>query len=105
MIRNVKLSCMILAYHIPQNFAKLPDVLFRPIRAIRLYEQGLGELCDSTQLGKYVKRWVRWAGAGLGNIDSEIHGPRKEGLSVQCRVGTGTNSLTRPLRCAGILCR
>ncbi len=34
-------------------------------RAIRLYEQEPGEACASTRLGLYVRRWVRWAGAGL----------------------------------------
>jgi len=38
-------------------------------RAIRLYEQEPGEPLGSTRLGEYAKRWVRWAGAGLGNID------------------------------------
>jgi len=42
-------------------------------RAIRLYEQEPGEPCGSTRLGEYAKRWVRWAGAGLGNIDREIN--------------------------------
>lgn len=36
-------------------------------RANRLYEQGPGEPSGSTRLGEYAKRWVRWAGAGLGN--------------------------------------
>ena len=40
-------------------------------RAIRLYEQGPGEPCGSIRLGEYVKRWVRWAGVGLGKIDFE----------------------------------
>ena len=34
-------------------------------RAIRLYEQEPGEACASARLGLYVRRWVRWVGAGL----------------------------------------
>ena len=34
-------------------------------RAIRLYEQEPGEAEASARLGLYVRRWVRWAGAGL----------------------------------------
>jgi|APSaa5957512622_1039677.scaffolds.fasta_scaffold31389_1 hypothetical protein len=58
-------SCMILAYHIRPDFAKLPDQSFRFVPAIRLYEQGPGESCGSTRLGEYVQLWVRWAGAGI----------------------------------------
>jgi len=35
-------------------------------RAIRLYERGPRESLGSTRLGKYVQRWVKWVGAGLG---------------------------------------
>ena len=35
-------------------------------RAIRLYEQEPGKPCDSSRLGLYVRRWVRWVCAGLG---------------------------------------
>jgi len=34
-------------------------------RAARLYEREPGEPCDSSRLGAYVKRWLRWATAGL----------------------------------------
>ena len=34
-------------------------------RALRLYEQEPGELGGSSQLGLYVRRWVRWTEAGL----------------------------------------
>ncbi len=34
-------------------------------RAIRLYEQGLGEALASARLGLYVRRWVAWVQAGL----------------------------------------
>ena len=34
-------------------------------RAIRLYEQEPGEACASSRFGLYVRRWVRWASAGL----------------------------------------
>ncbi len=37
-------------------------------RAIRLYEQEPGEACASSRLGLYVRRWVRWAGAGHGAL-------------------------------------
>ena len=34
-------------------------------RAIRLYEQEPEEAGASARLGSYVRRWVRWTGAGL----------------------------------------
>jgi len=34
-------------------------------RALRLYEQEPGEPLDSSRLGAYVRRWVRWAEAGM----------------------------------------
>ena len=34
-------------------------------RATRLYEQESGEPLNSTRLGFYVKRWLRWVRAGL----------------------------------------
>ena len=34
-------------------------------RAIRLYEQEPGEARASARFGLYVRRWVRWANAGL----------------------------------------
>ncbi len=34
-------------------------------RALRLYEQEPGELGGSSRLGLYVRRWARWAEAGL----------------------------------------
>ncbi|MCH8921469.1 MAG: hypothetical protein IIA23_12320 [Chloroflexi bacterium] len=34
-------------------------------RAIRLYEQEPGEAGASSRVGAYVRRWVRWAEAGL----------------------------------------
>ncbi len=37
-------------------------------RAIRLYEQEPEEAFASARLGLYVRRWVRWAGAGLGAL-------------------------------------
>ena len=41
-------------------------------RAIRLYEQEPGEALASARLGRYVRRWVRWTGAGLGRDDRII---------------------------------
>ena len=38
-------------------------------RAIRLYEQEPGEAHPSARLGMYVRRWVRWTGAGLAVAD------------------------------------
>ena len=35
-------------------------------RAIRLYEQEPREALASARLGLYVRRWLEWAGAGLG---------------------------------------
>ena len=37
-------------------------------RATRLYEQEPGEAFASARLGLYVRRWVRWSGAGLGAV-------------------------------------
>ena len=34
-------------------------------RALRLYEQEPGEPLDSSRLGEYMGRWVRWVRAGL----------------------------------------
>ncbi len=34
-------------------------------RAIRLYEQEPGEALASARLRLYVRRWIRWAGAGV----------------------------------------
>ena len=34
-------------------------------RAIRLYEQEPGEPFDSSRLGQFVQRWVRWATSGV----------------------------------------
>lgn len=38
-------------------------------RIVRLYEQEPGEPCDSSRLGLYVKRWLRWAWAGFRILD------------------------------------
>ena len=38
-------------------------------RAIRLYEQEPGEAEASSRFGLYVRRWVRWTGAGLAVAD------------------------------------
>ncbi len=40
--------------------------------AIRLYEQEPGEALASSRLGHYVRRWISWAGAGLGRDDRKI---------------------------------
>ncbi len=55
-------------------------------RAIRLYEQEPGEAFTSARLGLYVRRWVRWAGAGVPNKITEwgdylMAGPGKAALS------------------------
>ena len=65
-----------MGYHFgPERLAVTKKTLNNFIeRAIRLYEQGPGEPCGSTRLGEYVKRWVRWAGAGLGKIVRERDG-------------------------------
>ena len=34
-------------------------------RAIRAYEQEPGEAHTSSRFGLYVRRWVRWTGAGV----------------------------------------
>ena len=58
-----------LGYHFgPEGLAIAQKTLYNFVeRAIRIYEQGPEEPCDSTRLGEYIQRWVRWAGAGLGN--------------------------------------
>ena len=38
-------------------------------RANRLPEQEPEEACASARLGLYVRRWVRWTGAGLAMAD------------------------------------
>jgi hypothetical protein len=38
-------------------------------RCFRLYEQEPEEDLASARLGLYVRRWIRWAGAGLGRDD------------------------------------
>ncbi len=40
-------------------------------RAIRLYEHEPGEADASVRLGLYVRRWVRWAGAGVPGATSD----------------------------------
>ena len=39
-------------------------------RAPRLYEQRPGEPEGSRRLGRYVRRWAQWIGAGLGQGES-----------------------------------
>ena len=41
-------------------------------RCIRLYEQEPEEALASARLGLYVRRWIRWTGAGLGRDDRKI---------------------------------
>ncbi len=40
-------------------------------RATRLYEQEPGEALASARLGLYVRRWIAWAGAGIGGNDEK----------------------------------
>ncbi len=56
-----------LGYHFgPEGFTVAAKTIERFVaRAIRLYEQEPGEACASARLGLYVRRWDRWAGAGL----------------------------------------
>ncbi len=57
-----------LGYHIsPEGLSLAKKTVENFIgRAARLYEQEPREAHDSSQLGLYVKRWVRWGfGAGL----------------------------------------
>jgi hypothetical protein len=59
----------------PEGLAIAQKTLYNFVeRAIRLYEQGPGELCGSTRLGKYVKGWVRWPDSGL---PSDAAAPQK----------------------------
>ena len=41
-------------------------------RCIRLYEQEPEEALAPARLEFYVRRWIRWTGAGLGHDDREI---------------------------------
>ncbi|MGB2938668.1 MAG: reverse transcriptase/maturase family protein [Phycisphaerae bacterium] len=59
-------------------------------RAGRLYEQGAGE----ERIGQYVRRWLRWAGMGLGRFDNRrINAAAAEAVSV---VGIGRAMQRRP---------
>ena len=40
-------------------------------RAIRLYERVPGKALASARFGLYVRRWVRWTGAGLSPATSD----------------------------------
>jgi len=79
-----------LGYHFgPEGLAIAQKTLNNFVeRALRLYEKGPGEPCGSTRLGEYAKRWVRWAGAGLGKIYRIINryhvnsGLRRRGMSI-----------------------
>jgi hypothetical protein len=42
-------------------------------RALRLYEQEPRELGGSSRLGSYVRRWVRWAVAGLPRANPDCY--------------------------------
>jgi hypothetical protein len=57
-----------LGYHFgPEGFTVAAKTIEQFVaRAIRLYEQQPGEACASARLGLYVRRWLRWAAAGLG---------------------------------------
>ncbi len=56
-----------LGYHFsPEGLSVAKETLKRFCsRAARLYEQEPGELCDSSRLGVYVKRWLRWVAGGV----------------------------------------
>ncbi len=59
-----------LGYHFnPAGLTVAHETFVRFVaRATRLYEQEPGEALASARLGLYVRRWVRWAGAGLGAV-------------------------------------
>jgi hypothetical protein len=61
-----------LGYHFrPEGLAVAQKTLYNfAERTIRLYEQG-PPAQKGRRRGEYVKRWVRWAGAGLVNIGWE----------------------------------
>ena len=53
-------------YFGPEGLAIAQKTLYDFVeRAIRLYEQRLGDPYGSIRLGEYAKRWVRWAGTSL----------------------------------------
>jgi RNA-directed DNA polymerase len=56
-----------LGYHFsPKGSTVAKETLKRLVsRATRLYEQGPGDPHDSSRLGLYFKRWLRWVWAGL----------------------------------------
>ncbi len=64
-------------YFRPEGLSVAKKTIERFIaRCIRLYEQEPEEALASARLGLYVRRWIRWAGTGLGRDD------RKNPLSL-----------------------
>jgi hypothetical protein len=57
-----------LGYHFgPEGFTVAAETIEQFVaRATRRYEPEPGEACASARVGMYVRRWVRWAAAGLG---------------------------------------
>ena len=56
-----------LGYHFgPEGLILAAKTIERFVaRAVRLYEREPGEACASARLRLYVRRWIRWAGAGV----------------------------------------
>ena len=59
-----------LGYHFSREGLTVAKATIRKFvtRAIRLYEQEPGEAEASSRFGLYVRRWVRWTGAGLAEV-------------------------------------
>ncbi len=53
-------------------------------RAIRLYEREPGEAVAAARLGLYVRRWVRWAGAGVPGATSNCITTAEAGGQDEC---------------------
>ncbi len=66
-IARIEKGCDFLGYHFgPDGLSVAKKTIERFVeRAFRLYEQEPGEAWASAWLGMYVRRWVRWVGAGL----------------------------------------
>ena len=68
LVRRIERGFDFLGYHFdPEGLCVAKKTVWNFVaRATRLYEQEPGEALASARLGLYVRRWARWAGAGLG---------------------------------------
>ncbi len=68
-VRRIERGFDFLGYHFrPGELSVTNKIIERfVVRASRLYEQEPGEAFASSRFGEYLRRWVRWTRAGLGN--------------------------------------